>query len=681
MRVQQYLLFILLFLSFGATLSAQVEGKIILLPDNKTYQVSVIPVTSLSAAFSITNSAQITLVAPTGGFELTRLRGITGDWMISGFAKSPSENHSADYYSVQLNSPLTDVVYTANEEIILFTFENSAICVGDVSIIDDNNDPFLPPNSQFLNVGNLFTIRGIGPVNAYQGSAVGSASCPEPLAATASATVGSLNCSDDVTTMVVDIQGGEAPFTIIYTNNETGVVDSVVSNQINTPVTLQNISGGDYTIEINDAKNSSNVLTEVVTAPDPIEFDFNIQFANCEESQDGVIEINTINRPSATYEWSNGLTSTTQIRDLAPATYSVTVTDDNGCSATKEAIVKMDGWIQMQADPVDISCFGAADGAIEMTTSGKNPPFTYDWDNGTATGTGDNLNNLAAGTYTLTVTDNTGVCNQVQTLQVNEPAEVTAFALIDSSSLCELETESVVTIDGVQNNRGAVGYSLDGIDFSNSNRFVLEAGASYTITVQDEAGCGTDLDVTMPEPSGLAVELPEDLILKLGDDLQLEADFAATTEVSFNWGPAEGLSCTDCPNPDITPTSTTTYTLTVNDANGCEKQASVIVYLSTTRRVYAPNTFSPNGDGLNDLYTIFTSTDAQSVNTLKIYDRWGEKVYESPTDFEPSQEFRHGWDGRFRGEEAPNGVYVFMTEITFIDGRTEVFSGDLTLVR
>ena len=151
--------------------------------------------------------------------------------------------------------------------------------------------------------------------------------------------------------------------------------------------------------------------------------------------------------------------------------------------------------------------------------------------------------------------------------------------------------------------------------------------------------------------------------------------------MAFNWSPAEDLSCSDCPNPEVIPTRTTTYTLTVSDDNGCQKEASVIVFLSTTRRVFAPNVFSPNGDGLNDLYTIFTSNDTESVNSFKIYDRWGEKVYEAPSSFLPGDDFNHGWNGQVKGQDAPNDVYVYVAEITFIDGKTEVFSGDLTLAR
>ncbi len=690
MRIIKYFLCIICLITQGIQLSAQVEGKLILLPDNKTYQVSVISQTTFNAIFSITNSAQITLTAPTGGFELTRLKGITGDWTVSGFAKAPVENTNADYFSIQLNAPLQDVVYTAGEEIILFTFENSAVCTGDISIIDDTSDPFLPPNSQFLNVGNLFTIRGVGPINAYQGSAFPSAVCPDALEATASATVGSLNCPDDVTTMVLDINGGNSPFTIVLTNTLTSEIDSVVSEQVNTPITLQNITGGEYNIQIFDGKNANIVLTEIVNAPEPITFDLDIKFANCEESQDGSIEVTTINRRGdITYEWSNGLNSTTKIVNLAPDTYVLTVTDENGCQAAQEAIVKMDGWIDMTATSADVSCFGMNDGIISTITSGKNPPFTYAWDNGTATGTGDNLTGLTGGAYTLTVTDATGVCNQITNLEIAEPDEITALAFVDSSSLCELETSSVVTIDGVLNTRGTVTYSADGIDFSNSNRFVLDAGESYTLTVEDAAGCGTDIEVTLPEASGLAVALPEDLILNLGDNMELAADYDATTDVDFSWTPATGLSCEDCPNPQVTPTSTTTYTLTVSDDNGCIKTASVIVYLSTTRRVYAPNIFSPNGDGNNDIYTIFTSTDALSVNTLQIFDRWGERVYQSPTNFIPggdtggtfNGQLNHGWDGTINGQIAPNDVYIYMAEITFIDGKTEVFTGEVTLAR
>ncbi len=689
MRSIKYLLCFLLLAFFSFSLSAQIRTKIELLPDNTTYQVSIAADRDLITPFNIITNSTLTIIAPTGGLDLTNLENINGTWERSSFVVSPPENNSFDYYTISLRGLVDDIEFTQDVFVPIFTFENNAVCLSDISFINNVTDPFIF-NSENINVGNLFVVSGIGPFNAFDNNNFEGAPCPEQLDATASATVGTLACSDDVTTMVVDIQGGSAPFTIIYTNTTTGEVDSVISNQLNTPVIIQNIQGGVYDIQISDNKNGNSSLMETVIAPDSIELTIDITFANCENSQDGAIEITDINRTgNISYEWSNGLDRTTRIEDLNEGTYNLTVTDENGCIHTEEIIVKMDGWIDVQAEALEISCFGMNDGALEIDATGKNAPFTFDWDNGTDTGTGDNLTGLQAGLYNITVTDATGICNEVSSMEILEPAEVIASALIDSSSICELETESIITIDGVLNNRGALSYSLDGINFSSSNRFIVDAGASYTITVEDAAGCSADVDVTVPAPSGLSVALPSDLILNLGDDLQIEADFAATTDVSFEWTPAVGLSCTDCPNPDITPTSTTTYTLTVSDDNGCVKEASVIVFLSTTRRVFVPNIFSPNGDGQNDLFTIFTSTDALSVNTLQIFDRWGEQVYKSPTNFIPNidtggtfnGQISHGWDGTVNGQIAPNAVYVYMAEITFIDGKTEVFTGDLTLAR
>ena len=683
MRIYKYLLIILSLLFLTNALSAQVRGKLELLADNKTYQVSIIPDINFNPPLSITNNAQITLIAPAGGLDIANFQSLVGQWQVASVVEAPTENHSFSYYSISLAGPIEDLIFTSGVEIILFTFENSAICIGNITIIDNTTDPFIPPNTQNVNVGNLFSILGVGPINAYNSNAVQEAACPGALDVSLTLTANNLLCSDDVTSIIIEINGGEAPFIIKWTNTITQITDSIISNQVNTPVTLQNIPAGNYTIEIIDAKNGGATLSQTINAPEQMDLDFDIVYSNCEESKDGKIEITTISGGAGdySYEWSNGVFNSTLINNLDADTYTVTVTDGNGCTFTKDAIVKMDGWIEMTAEATDISCFGMGDGTISIGANGKNPPFAYTWEGNGTTGTTANLNDLQAGAYNLTVTDATRICNQIQTMVIAEPVEVTASAIINGLSICELETEGTLMVNEVLNNRGAVQYSLDGINFESNNRFTVNTGESYTVTVEDEAGCTADIDIEVPSPSGLEINLPSDLTLRLGDDLQMESDFSATTNVIFNWSPGDGLSCTDCPNPMATPTQTTSYTLTVSDDNGCIKEASVIVYLVTTRRVYTPNSFSPNGDGLNDLFTIFTSTDALSVNTLQILDRWGDRVYISPDDYIPGDEYNHGWDGRFNGQDAPEGVYVFFAEILFIDGKSEVFKGEVNLLR
>jgi gliding motility-associated-like protein len=105
---------------------------------------------------------------------------------------------------------------------------------------------------------------------------------------------------------------------------------------------------------------------------------------------------------------------------------------------------------------------------------------------------------------------------------------------------------------------------------------------------------------------------------------------------------------------------TTTYTL---DARGRQ----------CNEYLYVPDAFTPNGDGVNDLFQAFTSYDV-SAFALKIFDRWGEKVFES-------NNYNQGWDGRYRGTALPAGVYVYEVSVVSLIGNTASKKGSLTLIR
>ncbi len=97
--------------------------------------------------------------------------------------------------------------------------------------------------------------------------------------------------------------------------------------------------------------------------------------------------------------------------------------------------------------------------------------------------------------------------------------------------------------------------------------------------------------------------------------------------------------------------------------------------------VFIPNAFRPNDDGLNERFTLFTNADGREIRSLEIWNRWGELLFRRD-HFPPNQlGGADGWDGNFRGELAPPGVYVWRAEVEFVDGRVLVFSGDLTLLR
>jgi gliding motility-associated-like protein len=111
---------------------------------------------------------------------------------------------------------------------------------------------------------------------------------------------------------------------------------------------------------------------------------------------------------------------------------------------------------------------------------------------------------------------------------------------------------------------------------------------------------------------------------------------------------------------------------------GCEALDSFKVLVEKKRNVFIPNVFSPNGDGVNDRFQVYGGPDVAAVKRMMIFDRWGELLYES--EAQPLAWAIRGWDGRFKGQLMPVGVYVYVVEVEFLDGYVERYVGDLTMI-
>jgi gliding motility-associated-like protein len=111
---------------------------------------------------------------------------------------------------------------------------------------------------------------------------------------------------------------------------------------------------------------------------------------------------------------------------------------------------------------------------------------------------------------------------------------------------------------------------------------------------------------------------------------------------------------------------------------GCATSADVRVEVIFEKGLYVPNAFSPNGDGLNDIFTIYGKESNIQIQKLEIFNRWGAPVFQA-RDFPPNSEV--GWDGFFNGRLMNASVFVWRAEVAFPDGRVELLKGDLTLLR
>ena len=169
-------------------------------------------------------------------------------------------------------------------------------------------------------------------------------------------------------------------------------------------------------------------------------------------------------------------------------------------------------------------------------------------------------------------------------------------------------------------------------------------------------------------------------IVDLGDPIQLSAfvDLPGDT-YNFTWSPENLLDCSTCPDPIALIPRDTWIQLFVIDEEGCAGIDSVLLRVNNIKPVYAPNAFTPNGDNINDRFTIYTNPAGVSIRLLRIYNRWGDLVYEG-IDLPPGNN-DFGWDGTFRGRQVEPGVFVYYAEVEFLDGEIGRLTGEVTLFK
>lgn len=312
-------------------------------------------------------------------------------------------------------------------------------------------------------------------------------------------------------------------------------------------------------------------------------------------------------------------------------------------------------------------------------------PFTYAWT--TADGRILRDENSARplsdgpGTYTVTVTDQGNGCVEADTVvTIQDLPETFAFSQLPPD--CRVPTGTVV-FETISGGTAPFVYSVNGgASFQADSLFGGLEPDDYSLVVQDAKGCEIRDGTTIPFPPELNIFLDARALISLGDSFRLNTvtNFADSAFAIINWTPTTALSCEDCLRPTASPSETTIYTLSVETTDGCQATDQLELIVDRSLNVYFPTAFSPGGDGVNDRWIPFAnSTLVRNIPALRIYDRWGNAVF-SAENLAPN-DAASGWDGTHRGRHLNPAVFVFTTEIEFVDGRVEVFEGEIVLVR
>lgn len=200
---------------------------------------------------------------------------------------------------------------------------------------------------------------------------------------------------------------------------------------------------------------------------------------------------------------------------------------------------------------------------------------------------------------------------------------------------------------------------------------------SITTYATNSTGCIDTTTQTIYVNPLPTVNLPQQITVQNGYSQTIPATYSPNT-VSYMWSPSAGLSCNTCPNPDAGPKFNTNYQVYFTDNNGCANTGSIMVYvICKNANLFMPNTFSPNGDGSNDVFYP-RGRGLERVKLLRIFNRWGEIVFEK-NNF-PVNDASSGWNGTCKGQRPKADVYVYQAEVFCENGEIIKLDGNISLI-
>jgi hypothetical protein len=337
-------------------------------------------------------------------------------------------------------------------------------------------------------------------------------------------------------------------------------------------------------------------------------------------------------------------------------------------------------------DTLAISC-GMDNTILEATNASSGSNFTPQWTfpNGVnpvvLNGNPLKLEVNMGGIYSLKIKNSLTQCEDTDTtlvLKTNVPTA--SFELEQPVCFGEM---GILKVISVENGLPPYQFSIDGgLTFFTDSVVSDIAPNTYNFVVKDATDCANDSIFNIRQPQEIGLALDSSVTILLGNNVQLFAtlDVPFLAIDSLFWQPAEGLSCTNCLIPTAKPIESKTYTITVKDLQGCTEIDSIEVKISRqVPTLYAPNALYTESDAGNDYFTIFGREGLiEKINTLHIWNRWGELVFEQKDFVANNPDL--GWNGSFRGRRAPEGVYAWWAEVLLIDGTKIEMEGEITVV-
>lgn len=466
-------------------------------------------------------------------------------------------------------------------------------------------------------------------------------------------------------------------------------------------ITASDLSPGNYYIQFKgDCEDGLNVS---VGAPEELKLTVSKENVSCSGKADGRIKASAMGGNDGglgryTYSLVDTVTSATSptasFSNLPARIYQVVVVDLNMCTDTVSIEVGEADPFSVSIDPVNTknkSC-NNDNATLAVTLAGGTPDFTYIWErNGqsyevnTTNATMDQISNLPGGDYSLAVSDSKGCSERLDTLfKVIDGAIAINFdAPTFDAIACHGETTCVSVANATGGSGSGYTYDTgDGVLYDLSECKDVYAG-TYQLTVYDEDGCPSDpVEIVIPEPDPVIVNVVDTIHVKLGetsDDINVSVISLGLD--SLVWTPVEDLIFVKKDKSIVQSTTYTdqSYMVTAYDSEGCKGSSTVFVDVNKSKRVAIANVFSPNGDGINDVFEVIVPKAVQDVQSFIVYDRYGNPIHEVK-NLDPVNRVLQIWDGKIKGQNAMPNVYVWVAKYVFVDGTSATRTGQVTIM-
>lgn len=420
-----------------------------------------------------------------------------------------------------------------------------------------------------------------------------SVSITEPNAFSVSIAHTNVYCNGGNTgTMTLSPSGGTMPYTFFWSDGDTSQNRNFVT-------------AGAYAVTVSDLNNCTFSISTTITEPSSlsvVETHSNVQ---CSNTNTGSIVL-AVNGGATPYSflWNDGNTNQNRA-NLAAASYTVTVSDNNQCTVALNVPITSSSGLSVNETSTNVSCYAASDASITVTVAGGNAPYSFAWNDGD---TSQNKINIPSGSYTVSVTDDSG-CVVSATTTIAEP---TLLQLVEThtSPLCQGDSNADINVTVTGGSAPYNYYWSDAI--STEDRSALQAG-TYLITVTDTQQCTASSTISIVDPAGMhltsTVENPTCITNPADGTITLQMS-GGTTPYQYSWS-------TGSTQQNLTNVPSGTYTVTVSDANNCSANATMILTyrFHFSVQASAPVTITA-GDSTQLSYTLSgVVTDSTSVYT------------------------------------------------------------------